>query len=453
MGWMAEVGATWDRRLERLVERRAGKVDAACPPLSSPAPPAASAKRPPSACSPTATTCLGFDLEADRADLTTREGNAARGRGRRWSAFGRLDVVVANAGVQHVAPVREFPEDRWDQIIAILLTSPFLLAKHAWDALAARGSGPLHRRRLRPRARRLARTRRPTSSAKHGVLGLVKTLALEGGEAGITATAVCPGYVRTPLVETQIPDQAATHDMSEDEVLEEVILAAARDQAADRAGGGRGRDRVPGRPGRRGVQRRAGDHGPRLERPIELPDRLTELLEHAVARLRPRGRAARADRAAPRARRVRARPGLAGAGRRQLLRRRRARARDLAPGRAPALPRARRRHRAAAGRRARAPARRPRGARRRPARRRGGGRARRRADGLRAPAARHPARRRRRRRRGAARQRRHARRRPRRRPADARRRRAGRPSGRPSPPTPGACSARRCARPPPTRAT
>ena len=61
-------------------------------------------------------------------------------------------------------------------------------------------------------------------SAKHGVLGLVKTLALEGGEAGITATAVCPGYVRTPLVEAQIPDQAATHDMSEDEVLEQVIL-------------------------------------------------------------------------------------------------------------------------------------------------------------------------------------------------------------------------------------
>src|SRR5687768_5588376 len=146
---------------------------------------------------------LGFDLTD--GDLTTREGNE-RAVALALERFGRLDVVVANAGVQHVAPVREFPEDRWDQIIAILLTSPFLLAKHAWPALVASPYKAAY------------------VAAKHGVLGLVKTLALEGGEAGITATAVCPGYVRTPLVEAQIPDQAATHDMSEDEVLEEVIL-------------------------------------------------------------------------------------------------------------------------------------------------------------------------------------------------------------------------------------
>jgi len=163
---------------------------------------------------------LRFDLTD--GDLTTREGNE-RAVSMALERFGRLDVVVANAGVQHVAPVREFPEDRWDQIIAILLTSPFLLAKYAWEALAASDRG-----RFIVVASAHALVASPFKaayvSAKHGVLGLVKTLALEGGEAGITATAVCPGYVRTPLVEAQIPDQAATHGMSEDEVLEQVIL-------------------------------------------------------------------------------------------------------------------------------------------------------------------------------------------------------------------------------------
>src|SRR5262249_46994590 len=86
---------------------------------------------------------LAVDLRPDadgpgrphQADLTTREGNAKTVR-TALDAFGRLDVVVANAGIQHVAPVREFPEDRWDAIVALLLTSPFLLAKHAWDPLA-----------------------------------------------------------------------------------------------------------------------------------------------------------------------------------------------------------------------------------------------------------------------------------------------------------------------------
>jgi 3-hydroxybutyrate dehydrogenase len=162
---------------------------------------------------------FGFDLED--GDLTTREGNE-RAVSAALERFGRLDVVVANAGVQHVAPIREFPEDRWDQIIAILLTSPFLLAKHAWDALAESQG------RFIVVASAHALVASPYKAAyvaaKHGVLGLVKTLALEGGEAGITATAVCPGYVRTPLVEKQIPEQAATHGMSEDEVLEQVIL-------------------------------------------------------------------------------------------------------------------------------------------------------------------------------------------------------------------------------------
>ena len=168
---------------------------------------------------------LGVDLrDCDHvADLTTREGNAGAVSAA-VDAFGRLDVVVANAGIQHVAPVAEFPEDRWDTILALLLTSPFLLAKYAWETLAASGSG-----RFVAVASVHALVASPYKaayvSAKHGVLGLVKTLALEGAGVGITATAVCPGYVRTPLVEGQLPDQAKAHGISEQQALEDVILA------------------------------------------------------------------------------------------------------------------------------------------------------------------------------------------------------------------------------------
>jgi 3-hydroxybutyrate dehydrogenase len=157
------------------------------------------------------------------ADLTTREGNR-EAIDTALERFGRLDAVIANAGFQHVAPVAEFPEDKWDGLIGLLLTSPFLLAKYAWPALVESGSG-----RFVAIASAHALAASPFKagyvSAKHGVLGLVKTLALEGADSGITATAVCPGYVRTPLVESQIGDQAKAHGMSEDRVLEEVILA------------------------------------------------------------------------------------------------------------------------------------------------------------------------------------------------------------------------------------
>jgi 3-hydroxybutyrate dehydrogenase len=140
------------------------------------------------------------------ADLTTREGNSGAIE-EAFARFGRLDVIVANAGVQHVAPVSEFPEDRWEAMIALLLTSPFLLARYGWeDALAA---SPFKSAYV---------------AAKHGVLGLVKTLALEGAEQGILATAVCPGFVRTPLVESQLADQATARGIPEERVLEEVIL-------------------------------------------------------------------------------------------------------------------------------------------------------------------------------------------------------------------------------------
>jgi 3-hydroxybutyrate dehydrogenase len=132
-------------------------------------------------------------------------------------------VVVANAGVQHVVPVAEFPEDRWEAMIALLLTSPFLLARYGWEALGTGGDG-----RFVAIASAHALAASPFKSAyvaaKHGVLGLVKTLALEGAEQGILATAVCPGFVRTPLVESQLADQAKARDIPEERVLEDVIL-------------------------------------------------------------------------------------------------------------------------------------------------------------------------------------------------------------------------------------
>ena len=174
---------------------------------------------------------LAVDLKPDpdgpgepfAADLTTREGNRAAVDAA-LERFGRLDAIVPNAGFQHVAPVAEFPEDRWDALVSLLLTSPFLLARYAWPALVEAGEG-----RIVVIASVHGLVASPFKagyvSAKHGVMGLVKTLALEGAQDGITASAVCPGFVRTPLVEAQIADQAKAHGMPEDRVLEDVIVA------------------------------------------------------------------------------------------------------------------------------------------------------------------------------------------------------------------------------------
>jgi len=141
-------------------------------------------------------------------DLATREGNRAVVDAALERFDGRLDAVVANAGFQHVAPVRDFDEDRWDALQAVLLRSPFLLAKYAWDALAASGDGrfcvvaSVHGLVASP-------FKAGYVAAKHGVLGLVKVLALEGAEAGISASALCPAYVRTELAERQLAERGA----------------------------------------------------------------------------------------------------------------------------------------------------------------------------------------------------------------------------------------------------
>ena len=174
---------------------------------------------------------LAVDLHPDNAgpgepfaaDLSTRDGNrtvveAAVER------FGRIDVVVANAGFQHVSPIADFPEERWDGLLAVLLTSPFLLARYAWEALGASGDG-----RFLAVASVHGLVGSPHKAgyvaAKHGVLGLVKVLALEGAELGISVSALCPGYVRTPIVESQIDAQSKATGVPPERVIEDVLLA------------------------------------------------------------------------------------------------------------------------------------------------------------------------------------------------------------------------------------
>jgi 3-hydroxybutyrate dehydrogenase len=162
------------------------------------------------------------DPDAAGADLTVA-GENARVVEEARERFGRLDGIVANAGVQHVAPVAEFPIEEWNRIVALMLTSPFVLARAAWPSLVESPAGrfvaiaSVHGVVASP-------FKSAYVSAKHGVVGLVKTLALEGAEEGITATAVCPGYVRTGLVEGQVAAQAEATGVDESRVLDEVIL-------------------------------------------------------------------------------------------------------------------------------------------------------------------------------------------------------------------------------------
>jgi len=174
---------------------------------------------------------LAVDLRPDsngpghphQADLTTREGNRVAVEAM-LERFGRIDAVIANAGFQHVAAIEEFPEDRWDAMLALLLTSPFLLARYAWQALI-QAPDPRFVAIASVLGLRGAPFKSAYVAAKHGVVGLVKTLALEGAEHGILATAICPAFVRTPLVERQISDLAQRHGLPIERVLDDVILA------------------------------------------------------------------------------------------------------------------------------------------------------------------------------------------------------------------------------------
>jgi 3-hydroxybutyrate dehydrogenase len=137
--------------------------------------------------------------------------------------FGAVDVLVNNAGIQHVAPVEEFPIDKWDLIIAINMSSAFHTIRAAIPGMKTRKKG-----RIINIASAHGLVASPFKSAyvtaKHGILGLTKTVALETARDGITVNAICPGYVLTPLVEKQIPDTAKARGISEDQVKNDVML-------------------------------------------------------------------------------------------------------------------------------------------------------------------------------------------------------------------------------------
>lgn len=179
------------------------------------------------------------DIERTRSEITGRTGVRVAHSGADMSRpeeiaamvgetevlYGRVDILVNNAGIQFVAPIAEFPEKQWDQILAVNLSSNFHAIKAVLPGMRERGTG---------RIVNIASAHGLVASAfkgayvaaKHGVVGLTKTVALETADTAITCNAVCPGFVRTTLVENQIRDLAEVHGMSEEEVVRDVVLAS-----------------------------------------------------------------------------------------------------------------------------------------------------------------------------------------------------------------------------------
>ena len=166
----------------------------------------------------------GAAVTHDPADMT-KPGEIAAMLQKAIAEFGAVDILVNNAGIQHVAPVEEFPPEKWDAIIAINLSSSFHTVRAALPAMKKKRWG-----RIINIASAHALVASPFKAAyvaaKHGIAGFTKTVALETAQEGITANAICPGYVLTPLVEKQIPDTARARGISEEAVKRDVLLAA-----------------------------------------------------------------------------------------------------------------------------------------------------------------------------------------------------------------------------------
>ncbi|MGH7799692.1 MAG: 3-hydroxybutyrate dehydrogenase [Thermodesulfobacteriota bacterium] len=168
---------------------------------------------------------LGRDALFVKTNVTKRE-DCKRLIDETVKKFGRIDILVNNAGVQNVAPIVDFPEDKWDLLIGIMLTGTFLCTKYALPYMIKQKSGRIINMSS-IHGLIGAKFKSAYVSAKHGVIGLTKVTALEMLEHGITANAICPTFVRTPLVDKQIDDQAKAHGIPREEVLEKVILAEA----------------------------------------------------------------------------------------------------------------------------------------------------------------------------------------------------------------------------------
>lgn len=137
--------------------------------------------------------------------------------------FGKIDVLINNAGIQHVSPIEDFPDEKWNAIIGINLTSAFYLSKAVWPGMKERKFGRIINIAS---AHGLVASEFKSAyvASKHGIVGFTKTLGLEGAPFNITCNAICPGYVKTPLVEKQIADQAKAHNMSPNDVVNKVML-------------------------------------------------------------------------------------------------------------------------------------------------------------------------------------------------------------------------------------
>jgi len=166
---------------------------------------------------PTGKRALGVAMDV------TDEAQVDAGMARAVAAFGRIDVLVSNAGIQTVAPVEQFDFAKWKQLLAIHLDGAFLTTRAALRTMYKQGSGSViymgsvHSKEASP-------LKAPYVTAKHGLIGLAKVVAKEGAAHGVRANVICPGFVRTPLVEKQIPEQAKELGISEDAVVKTVML-------------------------------------------------------------------------------------------------------------------------------------------------------------------------------------------------------------------------------------
>ncbi len=161
-------------------------------------------------------------VQADLSEATACQAIVDEGLDR----FSSIDMLINNAGFQHVCPLDTFPVEQWQRMLAVMLTAPFLLMQGVWPGMQLQGwgrivnIGSIH-------SQVASRNKVAYTTAKHGLIGLTKTAALEGGPLGITANAICPAYVRTPLVEQQIAAQAETLGISQAAVQSEVFLKSA----------------------------------------------------------------------------------------------------------------------------------------------------------------------------------------------------------------------------------
>ena len=165
----------------------------------------------------------GVTVAYDGADMT-KPGQIEAMMKNAIARFGSVDLLVNNAGIQHVAPIDEFPPDKWDSIIAINLSSTFHTTRVALAAMKQKRWGRIVNI-ASAHALVASPFKAPYVAAKHGIAGFTKAAALEVAEQGITVNAICPGYVRTPLVEKQIPDTAKARGISEEQVVRDVLLA------------------------------------------------------------------------------------------------------------------------------------------------------------------------------------------------------------------------------------